>query len=157
MSEDVRFLVDGTARRLARWLRLMGFDAETCEGPADYNAVHRARAEGRILLSRRKSATSLPWAQALRLQSDDLEEQLRQVVRAYGVPKNPVSRCSLCNAPLQEISREEARDAVPPYVYRTAPSFSRCTGCGHTYWQGTHYARIRKRWEQLRRLGRQQD
>jgi len=148
---EARFLVDGTAGRLARWLRLMGFDTEFSNHAADYNMVHRARAEGRVLLTRRKSATALPWAQALHLQSDDPSEQLAQVAAQYRLPDEAMTRCSLCNTPLEEVTRESVQEEVPPYVYKTAPSFSRCPGCGHIYWQGTHYARIKERWAELRR------
>jgi uncharacterized protein with PIN domain len=151
-SGEARFLVDGTAGRLARWLRLLGFDTAYSAEPAGYHAVHRARAEGRILLTRRRAASELPWASAVFLDSEILERQLAQLASLYRLPAKPLTRCSDCNTPLQEASRDSVQDKVPPYVFRTAPAFSVCPECGHVYWQGTHYKRIAERWRELRRL-----
>lgn len=153
-SAAVRFLVDSTAGRLARWLRLMGYDAAYSGAAADYRLVHRARAEGRVLLTRRKSATELPWAEALLLTSDLLDHQLEQVARSYPPPEPPLTRCSICNTPLEKASKKSVKRKVPPYVYDTVGSFSVCPGCGHVYWPGTHYARILARWMELRDLSR---
>lgn len=147
-----RFLVDGTAGRLARWLRLLGFDTAYCECAADYRLAHLARVEGRVLLTRRKPASALPWAPAVLLESDSLEEQLVQVARLYPLPDKPLTRCSSCNSPLADVPRESVRGRVPPFVYETAPAFSRCSGCGHLYWPGTHHAGISERWARLREL-----
>jgi uncharacterized protein with PIN domain len=152
----VRFLVDGTAGRLARWLRLLGFDTAYSGEAAGYRLVHRARAEGRVLVTRRVAASALPWAPAVFLESDSVEEQLAQLALLYRLPGRPLTRCSGCNTPLEEASRVSVRGEVPPFVYKTAPAFSRCPGCGHVFWQGTHYARIRERWEELRRLSAQE-
>lgn len=149
-SGDVRFLVDSTAGRLARWLRLIGFDTGYSGAAADYRLVHRARAEGRILLTRRKTATLLPWAPAIHLQSDQLDEQLEQVARRFRPPDKALTRCSICNSPLEDVTRESVRHRVPRFVYNTAPAFSTCPGCGRVYWQGTHYAKIKERWSNLR-------
>jgi uncharacterized protein with PIN domain len=86
------------------------------------------------------------------LESDGLDDQLVQVARRFRPPTPPLSRCSLCNTPLDSVSREDVRDAVPPFVYETAPGFSKCPGCGHVYWQGTHCSKITDRWRALRKL-----
>ncbi len=148
----VRFLVDGTAGSLARWLRLLGFDAACSGTAADYRLVHRARAEGRVLVTRRRAAAALPWAEAVLLQSDKLDEQLRQIAAGFPPQDPPLTRCSTCNTPLEDVERESVRGHVPPYVFRTARSFSRCPRCLHIYWPGTHYREIKARWDELRRL-----
>lgn len=145
-------MVDGTAGRLARWLRLLGFDTAYSAVPAGYRMVHRARAEGRILVTRRRAAAELPWAPAVFLESDSLDEQLTQLARLYRLPPDPLTRCSNCNTPLKKVSKTVVRDKVPPYVYRTAPGFHACPGCGQVYWRGTHHARISARWKELRKL-----
>jgi len=147
--EEVRFLVDSTAGKLVRWLRLLGFDSTYSEQAADYRLVHRARTEGRIVLTRRRSAAALPWGNAVLLESDRLDDQLTQIARCYAMPGRPMTRCSLCNALLEDVSGESVRDIVPPFVYKTASGFSKCLGCGHVYWQGTHSSRITERWKTL--------
>jgi uncharacterized protein with PIN domain len=151
-TATVRFLVDSTAGRLARWLRLVGYDTAYSGAPADYRLVHRAMSEGRVLITRCGSAAALPWARAILLRDDRLEDQLIQVARAFPPHAPPLTRCSICNTPLEEIARESVRKRVPPYVYKTARSFSICPGCRHVYWPGTHHDRIKARWEALRRV-----
>lgn len=153
-SVGVRFLVDSTAGRLARWLRLVGYDTAYSGAPANYRVVHRAMSEGRVLITRCRSAAALPWARAILLEDDRLEDQLIQVARAFPPQAPPLTRCSICNTPLQEVPRDSVRGKVPSYVFKTAGSFSRCPGCGHIYWPGTHYERIKARWEALRRVSR---
>ena len=148
----VRFLVDGTAGRLVRWLRLLGFDSAYADRSADYRLVHRARSEDRVLLTRRASAAALPWAEAVYLESDRLTEQLVQVAGLFPLPDHPMTRCSLCNAPLESVPKETVRDEVPPYVYATLSGFSKCPECGHVYWQGTHFSKIMSRWRSLRNM-----
>jgi len=135
-------------------LRLLGFDSAYAERAADYNLVHRARSEGRVLLTRRASAAALPWAEAVHLESDSLDEQLFQVAALFPPPEHPMTRCSLCNAQLEVVPKEAVRDEVPPYVYATASGFSKCPECGHVYWQGTHFPKIMRRWKSLRKLSR---
>jgi hypothetical protein len=148
----VRFLVDGTAGRLVKWLRLLGFDSTYADRAADFHLVHRARSEGRVLLTRRASAAALPWAEAVHLESDSVDEQLVQVAALFPPPDHPMTRCSLCNALLESAPKEAVRDEVPPYVYATASGFSKCPECGHVYWQGTHFPKIMSRWKSLRKL-----
>jgi uncharacterized protein with PIN domain len=43
---------------------------------------------------------------------------------------------------LSGIAREEARPAVPPYVYETRAEFRICPLCSRIYWPGTHRERM---------------
>jgi uncharacterized protein with PIN domain len=47
--------------------------------------------------------------------------------------------------PLEEAPRAVAVAAVPPFVGRTQPHFTRCPSCGRFYWRGTHWQRMRER------------
>src|SRR5690242_9442516 len=118
-----RFLVDENAARLVRWLRLLGYDAVYQPGAEDAELVERARAEGRVLvtrdrgiMARRPIATK--QARALLLSSDDTWRQLEQVLRAFAAAPRPAlfTRCAACNGLLQEVSVDEARRHVPPFV-----------------------------------------
>jgi uncharacterized protein with PIN domain len=60
-----------------------------------------------------------------------------------------LTRCIGCNTVLESIPKEQARPAVPPYVFHTQKQFSRCPHCGRLYWKGTHEARIRDRLNKL--------
>ena len=140
------FVVDGTAGRLARWLRLLGFDVYYRASIPDGELIARALAEGRVILTR---SSSLPETRALPahlvLARTDLPSQLRQVFHAFRLRADPArvfTRCSACNQPLEALEREAARGKVPPFVYERQESFFSCPSCGKIFWKGTHWDRV---------------
>lgn len=147
------FLADPALGRLARWLRLLGYDTAYASGSDELSILRRARAEGRILLTRsRRLVRRRGLPPHIFITSDDFRAQLRHVLAAAGcsgaIPL--LIRCSRCNAPLRSITRAEACAAVPAYVCATHARFGRCAQCGRVYWAATHVARMR---EELARVG----
>ena len=137
---DLRFLCDQNLGKLARWLRILGFDAEYMQQDSN-DRIDDAISVGRIVLTRK---TSMANRRAVHLiVHDRVRDQLLQLGSMYDLAcGNPAfSRCSLCNTPLEHIRREDVKDLVPEYVHATQESFARCPSCGHIYWKGTHYAR----------------
>jgi len=136
-------LLDGMLGRLARWLRLLGYDAAYDREASDHALVRRARAESRVLLTRDRRLAARQGVQALLIISEHLDEQVHQVRQALGPPPDPpLSRCPACNTPLLPTAREAVRDRVPPYVWRRQREFRLCPGCHRVYWPGTHVERI---------------
>jgi uncharacterized protein with PIN domain len=139
-----RLLVDGMLGRLAKWLRLLGYDTAYDNTATDTELARRARAEGRVLLTRDRELAGRRGLRTLLVESEILEEQVREVRKALGSPADPaLSRCPLCNERLRPISRGEVEDRVPPYVHRTQSQFCACPRCGRIYWPGTHYDAMR--------------
>lgn len=142
MDPEPRFVVDAMLGRLARWLRLLGYDA-LYDPAADDRALARcAAASGRILLSRDRGLLARRLVtRGLLVADDDLAGQLRQVATACGLELDPArcfTRCPSCNAPTREAARDEVAARVPPYVLRTHERFRACAGCGRVYWAGSH-------------------
>ncbi len=136
--------------RLARWLRLLGYDTEYDNRASDLELARRARAEGRILLTRDRALASRRGLHTLLIDSEVLEEQMRQVVEVFGPPDDPVTpRCMVCNAPLGEAEPDRVQEQVPPYILHAHERFWLCAGCGRVYWEGTHAEGIRRRIEAL--------
>jgi uncharacterized protein with PIN domain len=138
-------LLDAMLGRLARWLRLMGYDAAFLADTPDIDLVRLARAESRLLLTRDRELAARRGVQALFIESQDFEAQLAQVQQEVGPPPEPVvPRCGVCNTPLKPLSKQAARERVPPYVWRTQEHFTYCEGCHRVYWQGTHWEGIQE-------------
>lgn len=158
MTTDFCFLVDENAARLARWLRLIGYDTLFLPGAADTALVERAHVDGRVLLTRdrgimaRRSVTR-GQVRAILLASDDTWQQLEQVVHALHLDPTlaPMSRCATCNGLLEEVSPAQARPHVPPFVGATQRQFTHCPHCGRYYWRGTHWQRVTARLARLNR------
>jgi hypothetical protein len=149
---DVKFLVDRMLGRLAKWLRILGYDAVYARISAPLGLMWEARRQGRFILTRdTRLARGRDAPPHLIVESDRFREQLRQVVRALGLEplSKLLTRCIECNRPLEGVAKERVRDKVPPYVWETQDSFLTCAGCGRVYWGATHREHIL---EELRRM-----
>ena len=137
---DLRFLCDQNLGKLARWLRILGFDAAYMHRDSE-DRIDRAIADGRIVLTRKTSMAGRRFVHVI--VHDRVRDQLLQLGAMFDLSCGSAafSRCSLCNTPLEQIRREDVEDLVPEYVHATRESFARCPSCGHIYWKGTHYTR----------------
>ncbi len=145
----MKLLCDHMLGTLAKWLRFMGYDT-AYPGPLDDTAlIDEARREGRVLLTRDKElASRLPGS--IRVRSDDLEEQIREVASTLGLRvTDPLSRCSLCNTVLVPARREDLGAQVPEGVLARHDRFWRCPSCHRVYWQGSHWDRMVERLSRL--------
>ena len=148
--DDTRFLADSMLGTLAKWLRILGYDTVYDAGLDDNELVRLARAEGRILLTRDGGLLQRKGPQYLFIASQVLQEQLAQVLRAFGLHANHAfSRCPVCNTPLEDVPKHDAWGQVPPFVFQTQERFSLCPACNRFYWRGTHWQRMREWMERL--------
>jgi uncharacterized protein with PIN domain len=142
-----RFLADAMLGRLARWLRILGFDTAFEAHVRDEDLVRRALVEGRHLLTRDR-ALPVEWrVGGIHLVgSEELREQLRDVLAAFDLRPGirPFTRCSVCNTPLAAAARSEVRGRVPARVLAVERDFRACPGCGRVYWRGSHTERMRR-------------
>lgn len=142
-----RFVADRMLGRLAKWLRLLGYDTLYSNSLTDDELLSLAD-KGRILLSRNTSLASIAEPDKfLFIKDDDPKVQLLQVVRLLGLkpdPDNLFARCTLCNSLLERVEAPDVRGKVPDYVWTEHERFSRCAGCGKIYWPGSHLVRSRK-------------
>lgn len=140
----MKFVVDASLGRLAKWLRLSGFDTVVRVLPPHPARLPQPNPE--IMHLTRKTA----WESACRddvlvLRANDPEEQLAEVVRRLKLPRrslNPLSRCGECNEPLVSVPRDAAMGLVPDYVFYSQDKFYQCPRCQRLYWPGSHLPRI---------------
>ena len=140
------FMVDCMLGRLAKWLRIIGFDAKYYNEIDDNEMIKKAGEEGRILLSRDTKLIIPPGIKSIFIEDDHWFYQVRQVLLSLPekFPLKPLSRCILCNAELEPVSKEKVKEVVPPYVYSTQETFVKCPNCGKIYWQATHQQRMKE-------------
>jgi len=149
-DEPLRLLADGMLGRLVKWLRLLGYDTAYDNAASDPQLARRARAEGRVLLTRDRELAARRGLRTLLIQSEVLEEQVHEVQATLGPPPHPpLSRCAVCNGVLEPVSPARVADRVPPYVLRTQTEFRRCPSCGRIYWPGSHLLGMRHQMEQF--------
>jgi uncharacterized protein with PIN domain len=78
---------------------------------------------------------------AILISSDDPQEQIRQLNNSLDLDFQDglFTRCMECNALLEKRTKEEVKDRVPPYVFKTQKEYMECPTCGRIYWKGTHW------------------
>jgi uncharacterized protein with PIN domain len=132
--------------RLARWLRILGYDTRYEAHLEDAALVRRALQEERVILTRDRTLPEEFRVPALVLvEAERPEEQLRELVTRFQLDTEGrlFTRCSRCNAALEAVARDQIAERVPPRVFRDHDHFKRCPGCGRIYWEGSHADRIR--------------
>ncbi len=139
-----RFAVERTLGKLARLLRLLGFDTlSECEQPRGQFADRIDR--GRIVLVRSRKGRGEPLAgRRVRIRSDRPAEQVVEVLRALDIrPETirPFRLCLRCNEPIARVERSEVLGLVPDYTWETQETFTRCPRCLRIYWRGSHTER----------------
>jgi uncharacterized protein len=146
---ELRWIADEMVGRLARYLRFVGYDTEYARGATDDEIAARARAEGRVVLTRdRLLARRSPGA--ILLTSTGIEGQWREMRASVpDLATEPrFARCTECNGPLAPDSgarRGPGDDRMPPEVRSGGQPRFRCARCGHLYWEGTHSRAVRER------------
>lgn len=144
---EKRFIADAMLGRLARWLRILGFDCAYDGGIDDEALVRRGVREDRIILSRDRSLPEDWRVPGIHLiGSEELREQLREVVSSFGLAGSLrlFSRCSGCNHPLREAPPADLAERVPPHALAAHSSFLECPSCRRVFWEGSHTRRIRR-------------
>ncbi len=148
MATDSRFVVDVNVGRLAKWLRVLGYDTLFPREGGDNQLVRIALQEGRILVTRDagialRRAVRLGQMQVVHILAHDLRGQLRQLVREQRLSLNGgFSRCVRCNDPLHRLPKGQVAVRVPPYVLESQSTFMECPQCLRVYWRGTHWANM---------------
>jgi hypothetical protein len=147
-----RFIVDANLGRLARYLRMTGFDTHFDTGLEDPEIIRIADQEKRIILTR--DIGILKNGAVLRgyyLRSQYPEEQIREVVKKFHLKGQfePFSRCIACNGKILPVSKNNVLDRIPPRVGDLFDEFFICKLCGRVYWKGSHHQRMLEMIERL--------
>jgi len=140
-ASELRFMADEMLGKLAKWLRIMGYDTVYYTGGGDSALVQQALAEDRVILTRDSHLVKRKLARkALFIRSDHPLEQFRQVVNELrlDVQSKLFTRCLVCNGELISVEKAYVQGKVPSYTYLTQDKFYECQGCERVYWPGTH-------------------
>jgi uncharacterized protein with PIN domain len=146
---NLKFIVDNNVGKLAKWLRVIGYDTLFFNGSNDSRMVAIALAEERVILTRdtqimKRRVVTSGRLQAILVQSDEPERQMHQVIDNLHLDcrSKSFTMCLECNQPLMEKSKQQVKDLVPPYVFQTQNQYMECPKCHRIYWRGTHWQRM---------------
>jgi len=143
---EFKFVADNNVGRLARWLRLIGYDTLLFRRKDDSQMIETALSEDRVILTkdsqfmRRRLVTS-GRLKAIHIKQDNARTQVQEVVQALSLDYHfkPFSLCLECNQELTARDKEEVQNRVPAHVFKTQTQYTECPACHRIYWRGTHW------------------
>ena len=144
--EPIRFILDVHLGKLARRLRLLGFDCTYQNDLDDAEIMQISLAEDRIILTRDRGI--LKHRKVLHgylVRSDHVDEQVEEVLIRYSLTDSiqPWLRCMTCNGLLEKVEKTAILNRLEPKTILYYDIFHRCTNCDKIYWQGSHYKKIK--------------
>ncbi|MEM2875403.1 MAG: Mut7-C RNAse domain-containing protein [Candidatus Bathyarchaeia archaeon] len=148
MTEDLKFVVDGMLGKIARWLRILGYDVKYENSLDDLSLIKIAQDERRILLTR--DILLYRRAIAKRINSILLEDESRfsnlvKLSREVGIKleiDTLTSRCPKCNSRIEPVTKVSVHGKVPEKTFERLNEFWLCPNCGQVYWRGSHWRNI---------------
>jgi uncharacterized protein len=153
---EITFIVDSNAGKLARWLRMMGYDTLFFNSIDDGRLVDIALKEARVVVTRdtqiaKRRVAANGNVKVILSRDDDPKLQLLQVMKELNLDcrETQFTRCLECNQRLVPREKEEVKELVPPYVFRTQTQYMQCQSCKRVYWQGTHWQRMKRALEEI--------
>ncbi len=140
-----KFIADVHLGKLARYLRMMGFDVLYENNFEDDEIVKISLEEKRAILTKdrgilkRNDVTHGYW-----VRSSKVKEQVVEIIKRFDLKKliKEFTRCIECNSVLESISKKEILNELPPKVSESQKSFSVCPSCKKLYWKGTHHQQM---------------
>jgi len=142
------FVLDVHLGKLARYLRMLGFDTLYENNYSDPQIIDISIKENRIILTRdigilkNGSVTHAYW-----IRSQKPKEQLQEVINRFNLSGSykPFNRCIDCNGHIQVVEKDKVLDKLKPKTRKYFNKFYQCTTCKKVYWEGSHYHRMVKR------------
>ena len=148
LLDNPLFILDVHLGKLARRLRMLGFDCRYRNDYTDPQVIELAQAEGLIILTRDRGILKHARVrQGYLVGSDQVDEQVLEVLDRYRLGRKicPLYRCPCCNGLLKSVAKEEIMHRLLPKTAQYYHDFRQCRSCRQLYWQGSHYLKI-KRW-----------
>ena len=142
---EMKFIADVHLGKLARYLRLLGFD---CNYNKDYTCSEItaiAQKENYVILTRNISLLKIKSvSRGYWIQSQYPVEQASEVIKRFDLAAKvrPFSRCMVCNGIVNIIDKESVKSELEPETSRYYHEFYRCISCKRIYWKGSHTIKL---------------
>jgi len=143
---EIKFIADNNVGKLARWLRLIGYDTLLFKQKDDGQMIKIALSENRVILTKdtqfmKRRLVTNGKLKTIHIKQDDPKLQVQEVVKTLNLNYRfkPFSLCLECNRALIARDKEEVKNLVPAHVVETQTQYTQCPACHRIYWPGTHW------------------
>ncbi|MFO7933711.1 MAG: Mut7-C RNAse domain-containing protein [Bacteroidales bacterium] len=140
-----RFILDTHLGKLAKYLRMLGFDSLYRNDFEDQEMIEIAAREKRIILTRDKLLLkSARITHGYYVRSTEKHHQLREVVQKFDLYSQfqSFTRCMTCNSELVPKKKEEIKHLLEPHTVEEFNEFFFCPSCRKVYWKGSHFRKM---------------
>jgi len=157
---EIKFIADNNVGKLARWLRVIGYDTLLFKQKDDARMIKTALSDERVVLTKdtqfmKRRLVTNGQLKAILIKQDAPKNQIQEVVKNLNLDYHfkSFSLCLECNQTLIPRTKEEVQSLVPPHVFETQTQYTECPACHRIYWQGTHWQAMVKKLQDLQREG----
>ncbi|MBN1821567.1 MAG: Mut7-C ubiquitin/RNAse domain-containing protein [Prolixibacteraceae bacterium] len=148
----IKFVLDTHLGKLAKYLRLLGFDTLYSNAFKDDEIAELSINQKRIILTRdRGLLMQKKVTHGYFLRNTDPMKQLREVIARFQLFNliKSFTRCSLCNGEINSVEKEMVMYRLPESTANYYTEFFICSLCNQVYWQGSHYYKLLNRIKDL--------
>lgn len=153
---EIKFIADNNVSKLARWLRLIGYDTLLFKEKDDGQMIKIALSENRVILTKdtqfiKRRLVTNGTLRTIHITQDDPKLQVQEVVRTLNLNYHfkPFSLCLECNQVLIARGKEDVKSLIPAHVFETQTQYTECPTCHRIYWPGTHWQAMVKKLQDL--------
>ena len=150
---ETRFILDVHLGKLAKLLRMTGFDTSYRNDFKDNEIIIKAIEEKRIIITRDKGLLKNSRVdRGYFIRSHKPAEQLKEVILRFQLQAsmNFLSRCIICNGIIAAADKKDVSKFLKPGTLAHYNEFFRCTTCGQVYWKGSHFERMQGYFRELK-------
>lgn len=145
-----RFLLDGMLGKLARWLRMLGYEALYENDRSDDDLLSMAKQDSLTLLTSDEElyrTATFRGIQTFLVLGRTETERLAELADRYNLRlkiNTRKSRCPSCGCGIKKVPKRSVQVSVPSATFKVYRTFWLCTNanCGKVYWHGSHWNKI---------------
>lgn len=150
---EPKFVCDVHLGKLAKKLRMLGFDVEYKTDSQDSDLIRISLNEKRTILTRDLGVLKRnEITHGYFIRSHQPQEQVKEVVSRFQLLSSikEFSRCIECNTILEKIDKEKVFTRLPEKVKERQNEFFMCKICNKIFWKGSHYENMLKELNDIR-------
>jgi len=144
-SKEIKFILDVHLGKLAKYLRMCGFDSAYQNDYDDKKIVLISLEENRIILTRDIGMLKMKSvSQGYFIRNQDSKAQLMEVLQHFDLQQaiDPFKRCIKCNGKLERVEKEKVMQRLQPLTQKHFNTFFKCENCQSIFWEGSHFDRM---------------